>query len=757
MNQPPSSQTPNRRTEAPPGPLLRLGDIYDTLFRHKWKILLSAAAGVLGAATVLVFDDPFYLSEAKLLVRYVRDSRAIDSVPGVGQGDLRSPDRGGDSIINSELEILTSRDLALMVADAVGPQKILGGEGERVSRHRAATAVLEELEVEAPRRSSVIRVSYRHHDPQVAQLVLGELVRGYLRKHSEAHRATGLYDTVLTRQTDELRSRLAQTEEELRKLKLQANVNSIPEARRAMADEVARVRDQLLTAEAELAQRRALCELLGRPATNAHGTTVAPGSASGTTGTVSLLELEVPLDPDKERQHRGLLARLDSLRNREMDLLLQFAEETSLVRQVRDQIAEVEKAKAELETQEPRLLHRARLEGGHVTPTSAWAPSQPVGVMTLAAEQAQVAALQARIAVLREQLKTARDETVRLNELEPAITELERRKQLQETNYYYFSANLEQARLNEALGSGNVPNINVVEDATIAARVSSGPLKMAALLLLAGLGGGMGLAFLLDYGLSQTVMRSEDVQRKLRLPLFLSIPDFRSPRRARTSTAGRNGAGALATADDAMQIYYEALRDRLIMHFELRELAHKPKLVGVTAVGRNAGVSSIAAGLAKALSETGDGRVLLVDMNPESGPSVHPFRRGRQGCDLTEVFEQEKRGDALVQDNLYVVSLTGHQGSRVGIIPRKFASLMPKMKASDYDYIIFDMPPVTQTSVTAKVAGLLDATLLVIESERTNVERARRSAALLAEARANLGAVLNRYHNYLPAALSSDL
>ncbi|MCB1129444.1 MAG: hypothetical protein KDM81_23280, partial [Verrucomicrobiae bacterium] len=123
-------------------PSLNLGDIYYILFRHKWKVLLSALAGIGGAAVLFFVAHPPYVSEAKLLVRYVRDVRALDSVPGAGQGDLRSPDRGGESIINSELEILTSRDLAVEVAQLVGPERLLGPNAETTNAQVAATVLL---------------------------------------------------------------------------------------------------------------------------------------------------------------------------------------------------------------------------------------------------------------------------------------------------------------------------------------------------------------------------------------------------------------------------------------------------------------------------------------------------------------------------------------------------------------------------------------------------------------------------------------
>jgi Mrp family chromosome partitioning ATPase len=81
---------------------------------------------------------------------------------------------------------------------------------------------------------------------------------------------------------------------------------------------------------------------------------------------------------------------------------------------------------------------------------------------------------------------------------------------------------------------------------------------------------------------------------------------------------------------------------------------------------------------------------------------------------------------------------------------------MPKFKASEYDYIIFDMPPVSQTSVTARLAGLMDMVLLVIESEKTNQDVVLRVNQLLGESKATVSTVLNKTRNYVPARLHQE-
>ena len=107
----------------------------------------------------------------------------------------------------------------------------------------------------------------------------------------------------------------------------------------------------------------------------------------------------------------------------------------------------------------------------------------------------------------------------------------------------------------------------------------------------------------------------------------------------------------------------------------------------------------------------------------------------------------------MVQENLYVVTEDTISNKLPRALPKRFASLIPKLKASDYDYIIFDMPPVSQTSVTLRLAGFMDAMLLVVESEKTNRDAVLEAGSLLAETNANVSVVLNKTRAYIPARL----
>src|SRR6185503_13389427 len=99
-------------------------------------------------------SPPIYVSEAKLLIRYVLESKNVNPVGAADQ--VRSPDSRGDNIINSELEIISSVDLATNVVDLVGADKILAKIGGGNDRGLATAVVKRGLTADVPRKSNII-------------------------------------------------------------------------------------------------------------------------------------------------------------------------------------------------------------------------------------------------------------------------------------------------------------------------------------------------------------------------------------------------------------------------------------------------------------------------------------------------------------------------------------------------------------------------------------------------------------------------
>ena len=210
-------------------------------------------------------------------------------------------------------------------------------------------------------------------------------------------------------------------------------------------------------------------------------------------------------------------------------------------------------------------------------------------------------------------------------------------------------------------------------------------------------------------------------------------------------------------ARQGLQLYTEGLSERLMTYFEVNGLDKKPKFVGLTACARGSGVTTLANGLAASLSKTGSGNVLFVDMNTEEN-ATQVFFNGKVNGGTGEAGFAGDQAGASVDQNLFMTKgIDGSSGHLVKYEPGRIANLMPQMKHSHYDYIVFDLPPVSQTSAAARLAGYMDLTLLVLESERTGQQSAAKANALMRDARANVAAVLNKYRRHVPQALSQDL
>ena len=103
---------------------IHVSDILFALFRCKWTIVFCTLLGLAGAAAMFYLFPPAYQSQAKLLVRYVLERNGVDPIDNTTR-----PNEGGrmsktDSVIDAEVQILTSWDLAAQVAEAIGPKRL---------------------------------------------------------------------------------------------------------------------------------------------------------------------------------------------------------------------------------------------------------------------------------------------------------------------------------------------------------------------------------------------------------------------------------------------------------------------------------------------------------------------------------------------------------------------------------------------------------------------------------------------------------
>ncbi|MBT7866934.1 MAG: hypothetical protein HN763_11345, partial [Opitutales bacterium] len=273
-------------------------DIFYALFKHKVKIVLFVVLGFVAAGAVYVLYPKSYSSQARLFIRYVEQGKTPMQTSERDQ--ITTLETRSDSIINSELQIISSMDLAMKVAGKIGPERILGDPNKAHDIATAAQAIRNAIVVGIPSRSTVIKVDYSHSNPNLVQPILQELIDAYLAKHLET-RSAGSFDNFVNQQAEQYRSRLARTEEEFHNALGRAGVISLEEAKADQNSKIASIQGALLDSKAELASRQAMLDEMRKI------------TSSGTASTEDSEKIApVPtVDPNALQSYASIQARLD--------------------------------------------------------------------------------------------------------------------------------------------------------------------------------------------------------------------------------------------------------------------------------------------------------------------------------------------------------------------------------------------------------------------------------------------------------------
>jgi capsular exopolysaccharide synthesis family protein len=280
-----------------------------------------------------------------------------------------------------------------------------------------------------------------------------------------------------------------------------------------------------------------------------------------------------------------------------------------------------------------------------------------------------------------------------------------------------------------------------------AAPFSPKPFRSGLLGLVLGLMFAVGLAFLLDY-LDVNIRGKEDLERAAgNIPVIGLIPTLPDAKPGGHDKGRAPDEPSVVSIDEPQSASAEAYRT-LRTSIQFLALDRSLRTIQVTSPTTSEGKTTTLVNLAVALARA-DQRVIVVDCDLRR-PRVHAFFHLDPRVGITSVL----LGTTAL--SLAIRPVPGVDGLRVlvaGPIPPNPSELLSEPRTSEIleilqaeaDFVLVDSPPVLPVSDAVVLASRVDATLMVVNNNKTHRKQLSRALELLRQVDATVvGTVLNR-------------
>jgi len=440
-------------------------DLLTIVFKHKRKIVATFLI-VAVAATLWGFSRPLkYEAKSVLLIKYGREF-----VSRSDAGAERVP-LSFETVISSEIKILTSKEVITQVISSIGLEKIYPGIARSGSSkippiELAVQQYLRDFSVRTIPSSSLIGLSFRHKDPEIAAKALKLQLDYFKEKHLQVF--SGSSTAFLEQQLTEYGGKLRAAEQNFSSFKQRNRVFSLEEQRSMILQQKAQVDAALTGVQNEIRQLEQRIAFIKGPRWNAD------------------------MPPEVRTQ---MLA----LQQREQELLEKYTENSRQVQNIRAELQRFQVI-AQRQIEDQKKVESSRLENDLNT-------------------------LRVRADGLRRQLGQLEGEVRTIDLQGREMQELRREITSYENNYQTYARRLEEARISDDMDRNKIANINVVEEpnASMIPDTKLRKKEIAVMGLLGGLIAGLVLAFMIEI-LSPRMSTPLIAEKRLGLPVMVAIP-----------------------------------------------------------------------------------------------------------------------------------------------------------------------------------------------------------------------------------------
>lgn len=414
------------------------------ILRRQWLLIAAVWIVVMSLTVVALYYWPrSYESAAKFLVRNQRQELVVG--PNASTATLYR-DQVSEEVLNTELELLRSRDILTRVVRELDLDRglIAQGKSPEIARQLAVQGLGTSLIAAPIRKTSIVRVSYTSQDPVLAAAVVQHVADAYLAAHLAMHGSPGTYE-MFKSQADAASAELRAAEEELAALARSSNLVMLDTQKEEALKSVQGLTAEINSLGAEIREQETRAR-------------IAELHMSRTPERVSTDRRTASNQASVEHLHTMIV----ELNNKRTEALTKFQPTDRLVVELDKQIADTRAALGNAETR------TGTDEATGINP--AW---QSLDAERMKA-RLQLAGLESKSQQLKHELEEQRNRTLQITEAGPQYDELERRVSGARNRYELFAKKQEEARIAEVLDRQRISNV-VLAQAPVVSYVPSKP------------------------------------------------------------------------------------------------------------------------------------------------------------------------------------------------------------------------------------------------------------------------------------------
>lgn len=683
---------------------------YWLILQRRWLPAVGVCGVVVTLASLLAFSSkPTFKAEGSLLIKTNRTSSLTGLGEALGRLDALTMESNPSE---TQAKIVAS---VPVIQETIAELDLRDEKGKRITIEELTNA----LKISSLKGTEILQVSYTHKNPKLAAQVVNQVMQVYIKNNIEANRQEAVSARkFIQKQLPATEVSVKLAESALRQFKESNKIITLQEEASAAVQAIAKLNDQISQAQAQLEDVTARSQKLQNQGKIDSSQTLTNSSLTQASGIQQVLT--------QLQEAQSQLAVERTRLKPEHPVILNLEEKIAALNNVLKQ-------RMKQVTGSNQQISLGNLQNGSLREKL---------LEDYAGTEAQRVGLVKQIATLSNQQTVYKERANILPKLEQTQRELERKLKAAQTTYETLLTRLQEVLVAE---NQNIGNARVISPALVPDK-STGSGKI----LIIGAGGILGVlfgavaAFALDT-IDPSLKTVKQAKELFQYTLLGVIP-----------LIGRNQKKSLRAKEVDQSIPKVIGRD--IPHFPVGDAYQmlqanlkflssdrEPKVIVVTSSVSGEGKSEVAANLAMAMTQVGH-RVLLVDADMRH-PVQHHIWNLTNAVGLSHVIVNPDTLNVALQEvmpNLDVIPSGVVPPNPVALLDSKCMAALVGSFTEEYDFVIFDTPPLGGIADAAVLGNLVDGILWVVRPGVVDFSSANAAKEFLKQSGHNvLGMVIN--------------